>query len=181
LQTTHLILIFQGNYIFLLQVPFKGTVSRDFRTLVFSLNGTPGPPYSWAKVVLNIDSNSRSNSIRLFFVRLRAMLHSAKFKKKFYLRLSAMPLNVKFKSKIFLSTPRYAAQRGVESALWRTAGSRDSALRGIAQSRFSSSNLIECLREFESICKTVIAHESGGPGVQFNEKTEVENLVRLSL
>jgi hypothetical protein len=31
------------------------------------------------------------------------------------------------------------------------------------RSRFSSSNLIEYLREFESICKT---------GVQFNEKTE---------
>jgi hypothetical protein len=27
------------------------------------------------------------------------------------------------------------------------------------------------LREFESICKTVLAHESGDPGVQFNEKT----------
>jgi hypothetical protein len=31
-----------------------------------------------------------------------------------YLRLHAMQLNVKFKSKIFLSTPRYAAQRGVD-------------------------------------------------------------------
>jgi hypothetical protein len=31
---------------------------------------------------------------------------------------------------------------------------------------------VECLREFESICKTVLAHESGDPGVQFNEKTE---------
>jgi hypothetical protein len=39
-------------------------------------------------------------------------------------------------------------------------------------SRFSSSNLIENFREFESICKTVLAHESGDPGVQFNEKTE---------
>jgi hypothetical protein len=35
-----------------------------------------------------------------------------------------------------------------------------------------SSNLVEDLREFESICKTVLAHESGDPGVQFNEKTE---------
>jgi hypothetical protein len=35
--------------------PFKGTVSRDFRPSVFfSLNGTPGPPDSWAKAVLNI-------------------------------------------------------------------------------------------------------------------------------
>jgi hypothetical protein len=41
-----------------------------------------------------------------------------------------------------------------------------------ARSRFSSSNLIECLHEFESICKTVLAHETGDPGVQFNEKTE---------
>jgi hypothetical protein len=37
--------------------------------------------------------------------------------------------------------------------------------------RFSSSNRIELLREFESICKTVLAHESGDPGVQFDEKT----------
>jgi hypothetical protein len=28
----------------------------------------------------------------------------------------------------------------------------------------------EDLREFESICKTVLAHESGDPGVQSNEK-----------
>jgi hypothetical protein len=42
-------------------------------------------------------------------------------------------------------------------------------------------NLIEYLHEFESICKTVLAHESGDPGVQFNEKPRVENLVRLSL
>jgi hypothetical protein len=48
----------------------------------------------------------------------------------------------------------------------------DSALCGIAQSRFSSSNLVEDLREFESICKIVLAHESGDPGVQFNEKNE---------
>jgi hypothetical protein len=38
--------------------------------------------------------------------------------------------------------------------------------------RFSSSNLIEYFCEFESTCKTVLAHESGDPGVQFNEKTE---------
>jgi hypothetical protein len=37
--------------------------------------------------------------------------------------------------------------------------------------RFLSSNLIEYLREFESICKTVLAHESVDPGVKFNEKT----------
>jgi hypothetical protein len=38
--------------------------------------------------------------------------------------------------------------------------------------RFSLSNLIEYLRDFESTCKTVLAHESGDPGVHFNEKTE---------
>jgi hypothetical protein len=38
-----------------------------------------------------------------------------------------------------------------------------------AESIFSS-NLIEYLRELESICKTVLAHESEDPGVQFNEK-----------
>jgi hypothetical protein len=37
-------------------------------------------------------------------------------------------------------------------------------------------------RIFESIYKTVLAHESGDPGVQFDEKKpEVENLVTLSL
>jgi hypothetical protein len=40
--------------------------------------------------------------------RLRAMRHSAVFKKN-YLKLRAMPPSVKFKSKIFLLTPRYAA------------------------------------------------------------------------
>jgi hypothetical protein len=35
-------------------------------------------------------------------------------------------------------------------------------------------HLVEDLREFKStgICKTVLTHESGDPGVQFNEKTE---------
>jgi hypothetical protein len=69
-----------------------------------------------------------------------------------------MQLNVKFKSKIFLSTPHYAAPRGVDSVLCG------------AGSRFSLSNLVEDLREFESICKTVFARDSGDPGVQFNEK-----------
>jgi hypothetical protein len=44
-------------------------------------------------------------------------------------------------------------------------------MRHSAESIFSS-NLVEDLREFESICKTVSAHESEDPGVQFNEKTE---------
>jgi hypothetical protein len=32
--------------------------------------------------------------------------------------------------------------------------------------------VVEQLHEFKFICKTVLAHESGDPGVQFNEKTE---------
>jgi hypothetical protein len=48
----------------------------------------------------------------------------------------------------------------------------DSALCGIARSQFFSSNLIEYLREYESILKTALAHESGDPGVAFNEKTK---------
>jgi hypothetical protein len=48
----------------------------------------------------------------------------------------------------------------------------NSALCGIAPSQFFSSNLIEDLREIKSICKTILAHESGDPGVQLNEKTE---------
>jgi hypothetical protein len=46
----------------------------------------------------------------------------------------------------------------------------------------AESIFVEYLREFESICKTVLAHESGDPEVQFKEKKpRVENLVRLSL
>jgi hypothetical protein len=43
-------------------------------------------------------------------------------------------------------------------------------LCGIARSRFSASNWIELLRQFESIFKTPLAHESGDPGVPFKEK-----------
>jgi hypothetical protein len=32
--------------------------------------------------------------------------------------------------------------------------------------------IIEYLREYEFIFKTALAHESGGPGVLFDEKTE---------
>jgi hypothetical protein len=49
----------------LLFIIFKGTVSRDFRPSVFSLNCTPGSPESCAKTVLHIDSNSRGYSIFL--------------------------------------------------------------------------------------------------------------------
>jgi hypothetical protein len=58
--------------------------------------------------------------------------------KKVFLWLCAMQLNVKFKSKIFLLTPRYAAQQGVDSALCRIAGSRNSVLCGIARSHNSA-------------------------------------------
>jgi hypothetical protein len=55
----------------------KGTVSQDFRPLVFSLNGTSGSPDSWAKAVLNIDLNSGSNLIHVDDEnRLLAMPHS---------------------------------------------------------------------------------------------------------
>jgi hypothetical protein len=40
------------------------------------------------------------------------------------------------------------------------------------QHRAESIFVVEYLGEFESICKYVLAHESGGPEVQFNEKTE---------
>jgi hypothetical protein len=51
-------------------------------------------------------------------------------------------------------------------------------MRHSAESMF----VVDYLREFESICKIVLSHESGDPGVQFNEKKpRVENLVTLSL
>jgi hypothetical protein len=58
-------------------IHLKGTVSRDFLPLFFSSNCTPGSLDSWAKTVLHIDSNSRSNSIRFNNEnRLLAMPHS---------------------------------------------------------------------------------------------------------
>jgi hypothetical protein len=44
---------------------FKGTVSRDFRPMVFSSNNTPGPTDSWAKAVSNADSYSRNRILLL--------------------------------------------------------------------------------------------------------------------
>jgi hypothetical protein len=47
---------------------------------------------------------------------------------------------------------------------------------------FNSGAESEFLWEFESICKTALAHESGDQGVPFSEKKpRVENLKRLSL
>jgi hypothetical protein len=37
------------------------------------------------------------------------------------------------------------------------------------------------LLDYESIFETALAHKSGDPEVLFDEKTEVENFVRLSL
>jgi hypothetical protein len=111
---------------------------------------------------------------------LLAMPHSAEFP------LHTTPPSLKFKSKIFLLTPRYVATWGVDSTLCRIEGSHDSALChnsalcriaqicyfalcGIARSRFLASNGIELLCEFKSTCKTVLVHESGDPGVQFDD------------
>jgi hypothetical protein len=54
--------------------------------------------------------------------------------------------------KNFVPTPRYAKKLR--------------AMRHSAESIF----IVEYLRKFECICKTVLAHESGDPGVQINEK-----------
>jgi hypothetical protein len=54
------------------------------------------------------------------------------------MQLRAMPSSVKFMSKIFSPTSRYAAQRGVDSALCHIAGSHDSMLCCIARSRDSA-------------------------------------------
>jgi hypothetical protein len=43
-------------------------------------------------------------------------------------------------------------------------------LRAMQHSVKFKSNRIELLREFEFICKTVLAHELGDPGVQTGEK-----------
>jgi hypothetical protein len=115
--------------------------------------------------------------------RLRAMPHSVES------RLHAMPHIAAFKKKVLSATPRYATQCEiqvknflVDSALCGTAGSRlctmphsvESLLCAMRHSAELESRLpamrrsaesifvIEYLREFESICKTVLAHESGG-------------------
>jgi hypothetical protein len=44
----------------------KGQSHEIFDPWFFSLNATPRSPDSWANAVLNIGSNSRSNSIRFF-------------------------------------------------------------------------------------------------------------------
>jgi hypothetical protein len=64
--------------------PLKGQCREIFGPRYFSLNGSPGSPDSWAKAVLNIDSNSRRNSIRFDYEnRLTAVRHSAESANKF--------------------------------------------------------------------------------------------------
>jgi hypothetical protein len=80
--------------------------------------------------------------------------------------------------KVLSATPRYATQCEiqfknflVESALCGTAGSRLRAMPHSAKSIFVVEfNRISPRIRIYSICKTVLAHESGDPGVQFNEK-----------
>jgi hypothetical protein len=67
--------------------------------------------------------------------------------------------------KNFVSTPLYTEKR---RAMRHSAELRLPAMRHSEQSIF----VIEYLHEIEFTCKTVLAHESGDPGVQFNEKTE---------
>jgi hypothetical protein len=53
-----------GCYLYGSEDLLKGTVSRDFQPLVFSLNCTPGFNDSWAKTVLRVDLNSRRYLIK---------------------------------------------------------------------------------------------------------------------
>jgi hypothetical protein len=62
----------------------KGTFSRDFRPLVFSVKRYPRVPDSWAKAVLNIDSNSWRNSIRFDYENRLLVLDNVKLKILFY-------------------------------------------------------------------------------------------------
>jgi hypothetical protein len=80
-------------------------------------------------------------------LRLRAMPHSAQF------RLRAMPHSGELKKKFYLRPCAMPASVKFKSKI------------------LFFCHRIELLREFESICKTVLAYESGDPGVQFDEKT----------
>jgi hypothetical protein len=96
-------------------------------------------------------------------------------------------------------TPRYAAYRGVKKKIlyafteavkvtfykkkishrrsWPPHDSKNQILNLV----LSKENRIEFVREFESIFKTTLAHESGDPAVPLHKKPRVENLVILSL
>jgi hypothetical protein len=93
--------------------------------------------------------NSMWNSSQKFSCSLRSMPHSGES------RLCAM---------------RYSEELRLR-AMQHSEESRLLAIRHSVKSIFVV-EFIEYLREFESICKTVLAHESWDPGVQFNEKTE---------
>jgi hypothetical protein len=54
-------------------VAITGTVSRDFRPLVFSSNNTPGSTGSWAKAVSNIKSYYSTTKIANFYFYFIAM------------------------------------------------------------------------------------------------------------
>jgi hypothetical protein len=60
-------------------VPLKGQSHEIFDPWFFPLNGTPGCPDSWAKAVLNIDSNSQRNSIRFDPAHMRHRAESIFF------------------------------------------------------------------------------------------------------
>jgi hypothetical protein len=82
------------------------------------------------------------------------------------------PLVPWFMAKTVLHIDSKSRRNSNRFSLCRIARSHNSALCGIARSRFSASNRIELLRQFESIFKPALAHESGDPGVPFKEKTE---------
>jgi hypothetical protein len=94
----------------IIPVRIKGTVSRDFRPLVFSSNNTRWSTDSWAKAVSNIDSYSRRNSnstrspmgLFCYTFTLMAVTKAEYFD-------SVLCCVCRVKPKIFLSTPHYAA------------------------------------------------------------------------
>jgi hypothetical protein len=79
----------------------------------------------------------------------------------------------------FLKTVTLTASVKAERISFRLPAMRKKlrAMRHSAESIF----VVEYLREVESICKTVLTHESGDQGCSLTKKPWVENLVRLSL
>jgi hypothetical protein len=71
-------------------------------------------------------------------LRLTAMPHSAEFLQKISSPTPRYATQREIQFKIFWSTPCYAAQRGVDSALCGIVRSRNSPLCGISQSRDSA-------------------------------------------
>jgi hypothetical protein len=56
--------MYNTNKALLIKEGLRDSITRFSTLSYFPLNGTPGSPDSWAKAVLNIESNSRRNSIR---------------------------------------------------------------------------------------------------------------------